>query len=391
VFRLDSIYEFFHDRVREAAYALIPESDRAAVHLRIGRKLVSRTAPDEMKERIFEIVSQLNRGTALIDLPAERERVAELNLVAGKRAKASTAYSSALTYFMVGCVLLGQENWERRYALTFALEFERAECEFLIGDFGAAEERLSMLSRRATGLVDSATIARLQTDLYAAMNQSGRAVEAALEHLRRAGTDWSLHPTNDEVRREYERIWQHLGNRPIEAVSDLPSMTDPVCRATLDVLTAAEEPAHFTDQNLRSLVIARIVNLSLEHGNSEGSCVAYAHLGWFLAPRFGHHQAAFRFAKLGLDLVERRGLERFSARACQCFGYFVNPWSRRLRTSLELLDRSFAMAQETGDLRYAVYCCDRLVTLLLAAGDPLDDVQREAEKGLEFARKAKFG
>jgi PAS domain S-box-containing protein len=133
-----------------------------------------------------------------------------------------------------------------------------------------------------------------------------------------------------------------------------------------------------------------MANLSLEHGNSDGSCVAYVHLGWFLAPRFGHHQAAFRFAKLGLDLVEKRGLERFSARACQCFGYFVNPWSRHLRTSLGLLQRSFATAQETGDLRYAVYSWDRLVTILLAVGDPLDDVEREAEKGLEFARKAKF-
>jgi predicted ATPase len=153
----------------------------------------------------------------------------------------------------------------------------------------------------------------------------------------------------------------------------------------------AEESAHFTDQNLRCLIVARMANLSLEHGNSVGSSVAYVHLGWFLAPRFGDYHAAFRFAKLGLDLVEKRGLERFSARVYQCFGYFVNPWSRHLRAGLGLLQRSFAMAQETGDLKYAVYSWDRLVTILLAVGDPLDDVQREAEKGLEFARKSKFG
>ncbi len=62
-----------------------------------------------------------------------------------------------------------------------------------------------------------------------------------------------------------------------------------------------------------------------------------------------------------------------------------------MRTSVELLRRSFTTAQEAGDLKYAVYSCDRLVTFLLAAGDPLGDVQREAENGLEFARKAKFG
>jgi predicted ATPase len=211
------------------------------------------------------------------------------------------------------------------------------------------------------------------------------------EMERAVGVDWSRHPSEDQVRQEWEQIWRQLEGQPIETLVDLPQMTDPTARATLDVLSMVEESAHFVDENLRCLVVARMANLSLEHGNSEGSSVAYVHLGWFLAPRFGNHQAAFRFAKLGLDLVEKRGLERFSARVCQCFGYFVNPWSRHLRTGLGLLQRSFTMAQETGDLKYAVYSWDRLVTILLALGDRLDHVQREAEKGLEFARKTKFG
>jgi GAF domain-containing protein len=391
VFWLDSIYVFLHDRVREAAYALIPESERAAVHLRIGRLLVSCTAPGEMEEKIFEIVNQLNRGTALIDSLEERERVAELNLRAGERAKNSTAYASALTYFVTGRALLAAESWEQRYTLTFGLELQRAECEFLTGDFAAAEERLSMLSRRAGDLAGSAAVARLQTELYTALDQSARAVEAGLKYLRRAGVDWSQHPTDDEVQHEYERIWRQLGSRPIEALIDLPPMTDAASLATLEVLTAVDEPSYFIDENLRFLVVARMVNLSLEHGNSEGSCVAYVHVGWLLAPRFGDHEAAFRFAKLGLDLVEKRGLERFRARVFQSFAYFVDPWSRHLRSSLELLRHSFTTAQEAGDLKYAVYACDRLVTFLLATGDSLDDVHQEAEKGLEFARKAKFG
>jgi len=390
VLRLDNSYTFLHDRVQEAAYALIPESERAVVHLRIGRLFVSQTAPEEMEEKIFEIVNQLNRGALLIDSLEERERVAELNLNAAKRAKTSTAYASALTYLVGGLALLTAESWEQQYALTFALEFQRAECEFMIGDFAAAEERLSMLSLHAGNLVDSAAVARLQTELYASLDQSDRAVEAGLEYLRRVGVDWSPHPTNGQLRQEYERIWRQLGDRSIEALVDLPPMTDPACRATLDVLTAVEEPANFTDENLRCLVIARMVNLSLEHGNSDGSCVAYVQLGWFVAPRFGDYQAAFRFATLGLDLVEKRGLERFRVRVSECFGYFVNPWLRHLRNSVELLRRSFTTAQEVGDLKYAVYSCDRLVTVLLATADPLGDVQCEAEHGLEFARKAKF-
>jgi serine/threonine protein kinase len=191
IVRLEGSYEFVHDRVREAAYALIPEGGGAEAHLRIGRVLLaSRATATEIEEKIFEIANQLNRGVSLITVPQERERVAELNLIAGKRAKISTAYASALEYLVAGCALLTEDSWERRYALTFALEFERAECEFLTDDFAAAEERLSILSERAKNLVDSAAITCLLAELYLTLDQRNRAVEVCLQYLRRIGVDW---------------------------------------------------------------------------------------------------------------------------------------------------------------------------------------------------------
>jgi predicted ATPase len=172
VFRLDNNYTFLHDRVQEAAYALMPEGERAAVHLRIGRLFVLRTAPEEIEDKIFEIVNQLNRGTKLIHSLEEREQVAKLNLIAGKRAKSSTAYASALTYLVAGRALLAEESWAQRYALTFTFEVHRAECEFLTGDFATAEERLLMLSRRCEDLANSAIVARLQTDRLCCLMQS---------------------------------------------------------------------------------------------------------------------------------------------------------------------------------------------------------------------------
>ena len=131
-------YRFLHDRVQEAAYSLIPEESRAEAHLRIGRLLAAHTPPEKREEAIFEIVNQLNRGAALITSRDEREQLAELNLIAGKRAKASTAYASALTYLIAGVALLPEDSWERRHELTFALELHRAECEFLTGAIGGS-------------------------------------------------------------------------------------------------------------------------------------------------------------------------------------------------------------------------------------------------------------
>jgi PAS domain S-box-containing protein len=391
VLRLEGSYTFLHDRVQEAAYALIPTGERAGAHLRIGRVLASRIAADEIEENIFEIVNQLDRGATLIEAQEERERVAGLNLIAGKRAKTSMAYAAALKYFAAGRKLLAEDSWEQRYELTFAFEYHRAECELLTADLTAAEERLTMLSQRARNLLDTATVACLRMTLYTTLDRSDRGVEVCLDYQRHRGAHWSPHPTDDEVRQEYEQIGRRLGGRSIEELVDLPLTNDPVISATLNVLTEVVTPALFTDKNLLSLVICRMVNLSLEHGNSDGSCFAYVWLGMVLGPHFGNYQAGFRFGRLGYDLVEKRGLHRYQARAYMSFGNLVMPWTRHIQTGRTLVRRAFDAANKSGDLTFAAYSCNNLNTNLLATGDPLGEVQREAENGLEFARRARFG
>ena len=136
IFRADNSYGFLsygflHDRVQEAAYSLIPEELRAETHLRIGVHLAERTSAEKLEEAIFEIVNQLNRGSHLITSVEDRERVAELNLIAGRRAKLSTAYDSALKYLRAGRALLSEETWERNNRLIFSIEYLTAECELL--------------------------------------------------------------------------------------------------------------------------------------------------------------------------------------------------------------------------------------------------------------------
>ena len=139
--RLDRSYKFIHDRMQEAAYALIPETARAEAHLAIGRMLVAQTPPEKRDDAIFEIVAQLNRGALLISSQEEREQLAELNLAAGKRAKASSAYASALTYLTSGAALLPEDAWERRQELAFELELHLADCEVCTGALQVAEQR----------------------------------------------------------------------------------------------------------------------------------------------------------------------------------------------------------------------------------------------------------
>ena len=149
--RLEGSYKFVHDRVQEAAYSLIPEAVRAEAHLRIGRLLAAHTPARETRRGDLRHRQSAQPRRAPDHIARGARAAGRAQLMAGKRAKMSTAYASALEYLVAGCELLPEDSWERRYPLTFALEFQQAECEFLTGDFAAAEERLSMLSGRASG------------------------------------------------------------------------------------------------------------------------------------------------------------------------------------------------------------------------------------------------
>jgi PAS domain S-box-containing protein len=390
--RLAGAYRFAHDRVQEAAYSLIPEDLRAETHLRIGRRLASHIPLEEQEEAIFDVVNHLDRGAALITSRNEREQLAELNLRAAKRAKASAAYASALAYLVAGSALLAEDCWERRHELIFEIELLRAECEFLTGAMAASDQRLKGLSSCAADTLERASVAGLHIDLYTTVAQSGDAVAVGLDYLRHLGIEWSPHPTDADVRREYDRIWLQLGRRSIEDILELPLMTDPASLATMDVLTKIA-PAAFTlmEANFHALATCWAVNLSLERGNSDASCDVYVRLGFIAGDRFGDYKSGSRFGKVGYDLVERLGLKRFQARTYLLFAHFLIPYTQHVKAARDLLDRGFEVANKIGDLMFVGwYRGLYLIENLLASSEPLSDVQREAERGLAFAQKAQL-
>jgi PAS domain S-box-containing protein len=391
VFHRGGDYAFLHDRIQETAYSLIPKEARAGLHLRIGRLLASGLSPEEIGERIFDVVNQLNRGHSLVDSLEERDRIAELNLMAGTRAMQGAAYPSALKYFAVGSALLGDDGWDRTYDVAFALELKRAECEFLTSAFDAALTRLAELWRRAVTLPDLAAVTGLRSALFTTKGQSDLAVNASLDYLHRVGIDWSPQPTEDDVRHEYDVMLQRIGDRSIESLIDLPAMSTPDVCATMGVLKDVIAPAMFTDDNLPALVFGRMVNLSVEHGNSDESCVGYVYAGAVLGAKFGNYAVSRRFGQLAFDLVDKRGMDRFKARIYLAFAIFIVPGTEDIRHALPILRRAFALAHQRGDLTYASYTFPSLTRTQLACGEPLGRVQEEAERGRNYVHGAQFG
>lgn len=398
VSRSEEGYAFCHDRIREAAYALVPEHERAAVHLRIGRALLAKMPAVTASEQVFDIINQLNRGVAVVTSAAERVQIAELNLIAGRRARTTSAYKSALVHLAAGESLLGEEDWAQHDGLRFSLAFYRAECEFLTGELLAAEERLTRLHGRATRQTDLSAVACLRIAVCTTLDRTDRATEIGLEQLKAFAIDVPAHPGEREIREEYTRLQRHLAERPLQVdawkaprLLDLSSTSDADLLAAMEVLLAMLPAAVFTNKNLHDFIVIRLANLSLEFGHYDGSILAYAHLSMVLGPRFGDHHDGFQFGNLTLAIAERKEFTRSRAKVYTVVAYHVLPWTSPINAAYALMQRARGLALETGDLLFAAFSSTHLISLRLAAGDTLQEVQSEAEHYLSSSRRAGFG
>jgi PAS domain S-box-containing protein len=389
IFRLENAYKFLHDRIQEAAYSLIPEAQRAEVHLRIGRVLLAGMTADELVEHLYDVANQFNRGAALLIDQDEKARVATIDFHAGRKAKASTAYAPACVYFAAAMGLLDERDWDSQYALMFRLWLERAECEFLSGNVDKAEQLIMELLRRGTSKVDQAAVYHLKVHLQIVKGEYPQAVDSALACLRLFGIDIPAQPTWEQAEAEYERLWRNLNGRPIENLIDLPLMTGPELQATMQALEALLIPAYYTDHHLFCLHLCLGVNFSLQHGTSGASAIGCGWLGTILGPVFRRYNDGYRFAKLACDLVEKHGFIASQAKVHYAMG-LAALWTQPITTAFDFNRAAFRTGIETGALTYACYSVYESVTILLLRNDPLDEAWRESETALDFARKARF-
>uniref|UniRef100_UPI001CCA0348 trifunctional serine/threonine-protein kinase/ATP-binding protein/sensor histidine kinase n=1 Tax=Hyalangium gracile TaxID=394092 RepID=UPI001CCA0348 len=382
-------YRFLHDRIQQAAHALIPAQERQAVHLRIGRLLLASLSPEEVHERLFDVVSQLNAGMELITDVQERHRVARLNAEAGWKARASTAFRSAAGYLATAAWLLPDDAWDTAPELAFRIRLDQASCEFMSGNAAEARRLVGELLPRARTPAEVSALFRLKGDLHLAAGEIQAGVDCLLECLARLGMPMPAHPSWEEVMAAHDEVQALLGDRPIESLLELPVMTDPDREAVLNVLAALFTPAFFTDSNLLALHLCRMVSLSLRHGNAAAAVHGYAWYGVVLGPMFKQYREGYAFGKLACDLVERRGFSSARGKALYSME-IISYWTQPISISLELIRGAFQHALRASDFQIACYCCNHIVTDRLSLGHALEEVYQESVARLDFARKAGF-
>lgn len=380
----DARYRFLHDRVREASYALIPASARSAMHLQIGKTLAEGLTAEQVAERVFDIANQMNAGLAALCDRCDRVMVSELNLQAGRKAKASTAYAAACGYFASGLEALGEDEGDHHHALSFALRRERAECEISRANLDDADALVDELLARGRSKVDRAQAVVLRMTLQMMRGDHDLAVRTALEGLRLLGHEFADRCDADQMRAEYDSLCEAMGHRAIERLADLPFMENPEMHAAMTIMVQLGRASFVSDKHLFGTLVCRLVKLTLRHGISESSIHGCGGIATFLGPVFQRHADGVRFARAAVDIAEKGGYLAYRPGAYLAMEMALL-WTRPVSEALACADMALAYAKEAGALLFAGISLEHRLTDLIFRGDPLDEVWNEAVAGLSFA------
>ena len=383
-------YKFLHDRVQQAAYALIPESDKAETHLKIGRLRLSSTKKKEIEEKVFDIVNHLNMGSVLMTDRDEIHELTQLNLMAGRKAKTSTAYEAALRYFTMGIGIWQGDIWQDDYDLAFALYRERSECEYLCGNFDQAEDLFDIILNHINTHLEKADIQNIRLALYDNTGKYLENLKVGSEALKSLGL---IIPTEqDKILEELEHdlnIYRgYLEQINISDLIDSPKMSNPEIETCMQLLMNMTGPAYFTDQDLLALTTLKMVNLSIEHGNSEVSAHGYAFWGIIAGSRLVDYVSGYEFGQLALKLNEKYLNSNLTCKVFNLFGGLISLWRKNIRDSITILRKGYQAGVEAGDV-YVSYNSYHLILQRIIANDPFDSVLEESNKHLDFLNKTK--
>ncbi|AUX27669.1 serine/threonine protein kinase [Sorangium cellulosum] len=382
-------YQFLHDRVQQAAYALIADEHKRAVHLRIGRLMLASQGGKPQEEQLFDVVNHLNYGARLIVDPGERALLGRLNLRAGRRAKSSTAYAAAAEYFRAGQATLGEDGLSRDHALSWALTLEASECEYLCGRFAEAEALFRRLLDVARSNLERARVQGLRMKLYQVAGRYDEGVTVGQEALRLFGVE--IPDSSEEIEAavavEVAQIPEGMAGRSIEDILHAPLLADEELRAIIHLLAECAPCAYIGRPSVFPLIALKMLNLSLRHGNTEASCFAYSVYGLMLVSVFGDIRSGFRFSEMSIRLNEELGDISLRGTLLHLHGDHINFWVQPIRNDLPILERAFLACLEAGDLVYASYLAFETVWQVYEKGDPIPEIHRVAERFASFARK----
>ncbi|BAY10557.1 trifunctional serine/threonine-protein kinase/ATP-binding protein/sensor histidine kinase [Calothrix sp. NIES-2098] len=369
-------YKFLHDRVQQAAYSLIPDDQKQATHYQIGKLLLQQISAQAREDRIFEIVNQLNHGTALITQLTEREELARLNLIACRKAKTSTAYQAAREYATAGLSLLGEQAWQQHYEMTIAFHEVAAEVAMLGGDFEAMEQFINIVIEQAHDLLEKVNVYRIRIQAKVSQMQFTEVLGIGINLLQQLGIKITESPTMADIQQSIQEISEFIDDQKVEDFADLPVMTDANKIAITQIASSIMATAYSCGSLLYPLLTTLVVKLSLRHGNISVSATNYACYSLVLCNIKKDIDSAAQFGQLALHLASKFDDKAPKPEVFLLLGGYILHRNYHIAETLPVLKEGYTLGLEIGNLEYAGYCVQTFCRNAFYCGQPLAELEQ---------------
>jgi diguanylate cyclase (GGDEF)-like protein len=382
-------YQFQHDRVQQAAYALIDTGRLREVHLTVGRLMLQHAGGVVAEERLIDIVGHLNEGRSLIASADERLQLAELNLRAGVRARRSSAYEAAFGYLRVAVELLPDDPWRTIPELMRKLAVETQQCAYLTGRTDEAESWIDTLLEHAPSDLERSDILATRTRQYATLGRMQESIYSAIQGLALLGVEITERPTPEDIARERRLVGENLGGRSIAQLVEASPVEDPATLTAMRLLMEIFAAAFLSGSgSLFPYLVLKAVNLSLRHGNCPESAFVYAAYGMLLCGELDEPALGYQYAKVGLAINERLDDLALRARVIYVYAMFVHHWSNHWTSLTPWFRKGIEAGYQSGDLLYLAYSAQDCVIW-----DPtldLETAHRQHAENLEIVRECAY-
>lgn len=382
-------FKFLHDKVQQAAYLLMSESQRKSTHYSIGRYLLKKFHHKQFEEHVFEIMAQLNHADDLITEAKERKQYAQMNLIAAQKAMRTVAYGTALEFLKKGKTFLTEDAWEKEYTLTFQLHLLWAETTYLLFNFDEASRIFDQILEYAKTTHDKILVHTLKIKLYISSANYKEAIRWARQGLKLLGVSLPTKYLKLHIIKEFIALKFRLLGKDTDSMMALPVIKDTTQYDIIHILVLSITPSYLTSKDLFAFVVLKGLNLTLKYGNAPMTSYIYASYGIILTAIFEDFKSSYGFGKLALDLNQKFDDQKYVPATKFIVGTFLNPTRNHLRTSIPILQTGFEMGTSIGDFINAVFCQGMLFTDKYLAGFNIDELAIENISCLDYVAKIK--
>ncbi|WP_397453341.1 AAA family ATPase [Pseudomonas sp. NA-150] len=380
---------FSHDRVREAAYSLIPQSRRPAEHARMARRLIDQMSPDDLQGALFRVALHIQQSCSKQLVAQDRALFIEVLLQAAHKAKDTAAVSFALQYLQLAQRLGGEGRWQQNYPQNYDIDFLQAQCLIYNAQYAEADATIEQLLERVFSLTEVSSLYVLKVELLSLSGDYEAAVQAALSGLALFGIDVRGANEADSVQSAYARLRDKLGTRSIESLVELGPLKNLFIKAAIELLASMIDAASLVDEDLLFLLLCRIVQLTLRHGVTEASPVGLAWFGVVVAQRFDAYEDGLRYADVAREIVARHAYLKSEASTLMALDQ-LSVWIRPLEFSLGCAEKALKASRSEGNPSMACHANNQIISNLLIMGAPLARIEQQIDVGLTLCRQHNF-